>query len=122
MRQLEKHFKKERSSIVRRANKLQLYREDNYDGYTVDDLILGFGLSGNDKILQWIKKGWLRGEKRIIAFNLQKWYFSDKAIQDFIRMHPDQIDPHKFDWHWVHSVCFLDVGRLDDSTYVKRTK
>ena len=122
MRQLEKYFKKERSSIVRRAHYLKLYREDEYEGYSMEDLVFGFGLAGNGKIQQWIKKGWLKGEKKVIAFKVEKWYFTEKDVHKFIKLHPDQLDPNRFDWLWIHDICFGGVGRLDDNKYAERKK
>jgi len=123
MSQLERYLRKERTTIVRRARKLDLYKEDDYDGYSMEDLVLGFGFSGDDKIFQWMRKGWIKGHKKLVAFQLEKYYFGEKAVKDFILNHPDQLNPHKFDWLWIADILTgsKGLGRLDEDSYGERT-
>src|SRR5258706_4103649 len=77
MCKIEEYLKKDRSSIVRRAHRLGLYQEDNGDGYSMDSLCLALGVTNELKVYQWIQNGWLKGEKKIIAFKQEKWHFTD---------------------------------------------
>lgn len=124
MSKLEKHLRKERSTIVRKAKELGLYREDKEDGHSIDSLAMALGITNDNKIKHWVDRGWLKGEKQTTAFKTVKWYFTDKAVRDFIFAHPQEINPHKVDWLWVVDILAGDrgIGRLDADKYTDRTR
>jgi hypothetical protein len=124
MNELKKHLNKDKITIVRKAHRMGLYRENNGDGYTLADLMLGLGISNNHKIYEWIAKGWLKGKKTIVALKLDQWNFTAKDIREFVLAHPDQLNQHKFDWLWVADILSGDrgIGRLDNDKYTERTR
>jgi len=113
--QLEIHLKKDRLSILRKIEQLRLRKEDNDDGYTLTDLMAGLGTNNYHTVRRWVDKGWLKGTKRKIGSNEEVWNFSAKAIREFIFAHPQEVDPHKFDWLWIIDILAGDngIGALD---------
>lgn len=110
MNELERRLKRHKAAIIRKAYSLGLYKENNGEGYTLADLMIGLGISSNHKIYEWIDKGWLKGKKVIVALRLEQWYFSSNDIRKFILAHPEQINQHKMDWLWVVDILSGEVG------------
>lgn len=79
------------------------------EGYTVQDLFLMFGVY-HARVLQWIERGWLQGTRRHSARTASQhgdwWLFTPQQVREFLRQHPQAVDPQKFDWLAVHDIVF----------------
>jgi hypothetical protein len=109
MRKLQKLIRKHSTSIKSKIAQLGLEREEKAEYYNASQLGDALGIK-HDKVISWIKKGWLRATKRDTAFNHDVWQISLSAIRTFIFEHPNQLDPHRFDWLWVVDVLAGDIG------------
>jgi hypothetical protein len=121
---IAEHLGRTVNAVRGRMQRMQLYKVCK-NGYTMQDLMLGFGIGDHRKIKQWIDNGWLKGKKLSMIDSparQQHWSFKDKNVRDFIIAHPDQIDQHKIDWLWVVDILAGDkgIGRLDDDRYGER--
>jgi hypothetical protein len=119
MKELAEKLERAEYTIRRKAIREGLYQPHTHEGYNMQDLMLGLGVTNHHKIEQWIEDGWLKGRKRRIGVTHQEWHFTDKDIKAFILTHPDEIDPRRFDWLWIVDVLSGGIGRLDDERYAK---
>jgi hypothetical protein len=89
------------------------------DGYTLRGLALALGCDPR-AIKRWIEKGWLRGMRRQTDREQgDLWYFSDAAVRDFIKKHPDAIDHRKAAWPWLVDVLCGGIGELGGNNRVE---
>lgn len=112
MEQLMKHLKRTECSIVRKAYELGLSK--SHEGYTLSALVAAFGVH-HKTIERWVAKGWLRGKRRQTRRTHLPdiWYFSDANVRDFVKRHPEEVNPTKADWLWLVDVlCGIgEIGR-----------
>lgn len=122
MKDLAKYLKKDRNSIRRKAVIMGLYKEKKSDGYSMNEFMMGIGVQNDDRVYKWIENGWLKGKKVTTEFSNVAWYFTDKAIREFIFAHPEELDQRKFDWLWIVDILAGDkgLGRLDEDHYGER--
>ncbi len=121
MRKLQNHLKKYHVTIMKKIQEMGLIREDKNDGYTIADLMSIFGVNHNS-VKKWIEKGWLKGKKTTTAFQHDIWRFSLNTVRKFILSHPDQLNPHKFDWIAIADILAGEngLGRLDEEKYTRK--
>lgn len=74
-------------------------------------LCLGLGCD-HHTVERWLQKGWLKGTKRHTERTRDMWYFTDQSIRDFVRKHPNEIDPRRADWLWLVDVLVGGLGEL----------
>lgn len=101
-----------KASIRAKARKLNLNGKEK-DGYNMAELaeILGY----DTKVIQrWVKLGWLKGKREHVLGDVMPgpWIFTDKAIRDFIRLHPNEIDPRRSDWLSLAEIMLGGLGNL----------
>lgn len=116
------------ASIRGKMQRMSLFRAGR-NGYTMQDIMLGLGVTDHHKVERWISLGWLKGKKLSIddyPARQSPWIFTDKAIREFILTHPDQINPRKLDqesWLWIVDILAGKEGlrRLDEDSYGERT-
>lgn len=86
------------------------------EGYTLRALELALGVD-HHKIQRWVADGWLRGTRRQTErTDVQggdMWLFTDAAIRELVRRHPQEIDPRRADWLWLVDVL-VGLGPLSD--------
>lgn len=109
MDELMKRLDRTEAAIVQKAQQLGLSKIQ--DGYTLNSLVAALGVH-HRTIERWIAKGWLRGKRRQTVRERDVWYFSDNAIRDFIRRHPEEVKPTKADWLWLVDVLTGGLGEL----------
>lgn len=92
----------------------------SHEGYTLTGLASGFGVH-HEKIKRWVEKGWLRGKRRQTRRTHvgDIWYFSDAAVRDFVKHHPEEVDPAKSDWLWLVDVLCDGLGELGGDKRVR---
>lgn len=102
LKKIAKQLGRTQTAVKLKAKRLHLNKTQ--DGYTMRGLCLGLGCD-HHKIERWIAKGWLKGHRRHSDRTPQQggdmWYFSDQAVSKFIKEHPEELDPRRFDWLWV---------------------
>lgn len=121
MRKLQKLLHKRKLSILSKAASLGLTRENNSTCYNASELALSLGVNTN-KIYLWIEKGWLRARKTDTAFAHDVWQILPKDIHSFILSHPNELDPHRFDWLWVVDILSGDGGIGELGTQMRGEK
>lgn len=99
---IAKHLRRTETAVRLKAKRLGMNKTQ--EGYTMRGLCLGLGID-HHKVEKWLANGWIkarrRGSDRTPEQGGDIWYFSDKAIKDFIRHHPEEIDPRRADWLWL---------------------
>lgn len=101
------------TAVRLKAKRLDLRKTD--EGYTMRGLCLGLGCD-HRAVERWLSAGWLRGRRRHSdrspAQGGDIWLFTDKAIRQFIKAHPNEIDPRRADWLWLVDVLVGGLGSL----------
>lgn len=82
------------------------------EGYTLRGLAQALGCDQR-AIKRWMEKGWIKGSRRQTEREQGDiWYFSDAAVRNFIKQHPDAIDHRKAAWPWLADVLTGGIGEL----------
>lgn len=99
------------ASIIQKAQQLGLSKM--HEGYTMNALAAGFGVH-YDTVERWVEKGWLKGKRRQTrrTYKGDIWYFSDANVREFVKRHPEHVDPRKADWLWLVDVLCGGLGEL----------
>jgi hypothetical protein len=86
------------------------------EGYTLRALCLGLGVTNHHRVQHWIDKGWLKGTRRQTERTESQggdvWLFTDQAIREFVRRHPEEIDLRRVDKYWFLDVIMGGLGEL----------
>jgi len=105
------HLGRTDTAVKLKAKRLGVNKCDQ-EGYTQRGLCAGLGCN-HRKIKRWISNGWLKGSRRQTERAVDDtWYFSDFAIYQFIKEHPEEIDPRRADWLWLVDIMAGGVGEL----------
>jgi hypothetical protein len=109
---IAKHLGRTRTAVKLKAKRLGTSK--TAEGYTMRGLCLGLGVD-HHKVTKWVERGWMKGSRRNSdrTSNGDIWYFSDRAIKEMVRTHPEEIDPRRVEWLWFIDVL-LGVGSLID--------
>lgn len=103
--QLSEQLNRTLASVKNQAQKMGLRKVD--EGYTMEDICLGFQCDTR-KIRQWITAGWLRAQRRQSARTEAQggdfYFFSEAALQRFLRLYPQSLVNLRFDYLWVHDL------------------
>lgn len=106
---IAKRLRRPESSVVNKLKRMGTSRRVR-DGYTMRELELCLG-EDHHKIAQWIKNGWLQdrlqGTRRHDGNGNEIHRIREKAILNFIRDYPQEINLGKVDQTW-----FLDLVLL----------
>jgi transposase len=97
------------ASIIQKAQQLGINKIS--EGYSLNALVAGFGVH-HKTIERWIDKGWLKGKRRQTERERDIWYFSDTNVRDFVKRHPEEVNPTKTDWIWLVDVLCGGIGEL----------
>ena len=93
-----------RTKVAVKLKAKRLGMNKTQEGYTMRGLCLALGCD-HHKVEKWLSLGWLKGKRRQSERTMQQggdmWLFTDKAIRQLIRNHPNEIDPRRMDWLWV---------------------
>jgi transcriptional regulator with XRE-family HTH domain len=116
--QLAQKLERTEAAVYLKAQGLGLNK--SHEGYTLRGLAAAFGVSV-DTVKRWIDKGWLKGKRRQSRREQvgDIWYFSDAAVKDFVRRHPEAVDPAKADWLWLVDVLCGGIGELGNSRVLR---
>lgn len=84
------------------------------EGYTMRGLLMGLGMTSHHRVHYWIEKGWIKATRRQSerSENVDIWLFTDGAIRDFIKNHPQEVDPRRADWLWLVDILVGGLGSL----------
>ena len=95
-------------AVKLKAKRLQL-RKMHTEGMTAQMLALSFGVDSH-VVLRWIRHGWLRARFRNTDRTPQQggdaYYLTDRAIRQFIKSHPEEIDFRRVDKLWFIDLAF----------------
>lgn len=106
---IAKKLRRTKTAVRLKAKRLGI-NKCYQEGYTLRGLCLGLGCD-HHKIRKWIEKGWLKGRRRGTEREANDcWYFSDAAIRDLVRHHPEEIDPRRADWLWLVDILLGEKG------------
>jgi len=110
---IAKHLGRTKTAVKMKAKRLGANKLQ--EGYTMSALCMGLGCDFKT-VKKWIERGWLKGRRR----NTERtdgqgdiWYFSDAAIKEFVRKHPQEVDQRHFDWLWLVDILLGGLGELD---------
>jgi hypothetical protein len=109
---IAKHLGRTQTAVQAKAKRLGASKTQ--EGYTMSGLCLGLGCD-EKTVKKWIERGWLRGQRRKTERTEGQgdiWYFSDAAIRELVRKHPEEIDPRRADWLWLVDVLLGGLGPL----------
>lgn len=70
------------------------------EGYTLQGMADAFGCS-RERILSWVDRGWLRGERRQTNRPNDIWYFSEAAVRSFVKEYRKEVSRTKPDLVWL---------------------
>jgi hypothetical protein len=98
------------TAVKLKAKRLHLNKTQ--EGYTMRGLCLGLGCD-HHKVQRWMERGWLKGKRRQTERDRDIWYFSDKAIREFVKNHPQEVDPRRCDWLWLVDLLVGGLGALE---------
>jgi hypothetical protein len=108
---LARKLNRTKTAVRLRAKRLEINKTQQ-EGYTMRGLCLGLGVS-HHRVAQWLERGWLKGVRRQTERQWRDtWLFRDKAVKRFIKEHPEEIDPRRFDWIWVVDLLTDGLGEL----------
>jgi hypothetical protein len=111
---IAKHLKRTKIAVQLKAKQLGVSKTQ--EGYTMRGLMMGLGVTNHRRIELWIKQGWIRASRRQTENSAcDYWYFSDAGIRDFIKNHPEEVDPRRADWLWLVDVLLggdMGIGSL----------
>lgn len=109
---IARHLGRTQAAVKSKAQRLGASK--SAEGYTMNGLCLGLGCD-EKTVKKWIARGWLRGQRRKTERTEGQgdiWYFSDAAIRELVRRHPEEIDPRRADWLWLVDVLLGGLGPL----------
>jgi hypothetical protein len=109
MRSIAKHLGRTLVAVRLKAKRLELRKSD--EGYTLSALCLGLG-TNHHKVERWLTRGWIKGSRRHTDRTRDMWFFTDQAIRQLVRKHPNEIDPRRVDWIWLVDVLLDGLGDL----------
>ncbi len=99
---IAKHLGRTVTAVKLKSKRLGINQTS--EGYTMRGLCLGLGVD-HHKVEKWLAAGWLRGARRHTERTVMQggdtWYFSDQAIYELVRNHPNEIDPRRVEWIWL---------------------
>lgn len=109
--QLAQKLERTEAAVYLKAQTMGLCK--SHEGYTLKGLAAAFGVH-TDVVKRWVDKGWLKGKRRQSRRELvgDIWYFSDAAVRELVKRHPEAIDPAKADWLWLVDVLCGGLGEL----------
>jgi hypothetical protein len=103
---IAKHLGRTKTAVRLKAKRLGI-NKCYQEGYTMHGLCLGLGCN-HHQAKRWLESGWLKGTRRkterVEPQGGDVWLFTDPAIREFVRRHPEEIDLRRVEKHW-----FLDV-------------
>lgn len=113
---IAKHLHRTKTAVTIKAKKLGVAK--SHEGYTMRGLMVGLGMTNHHRVLFWLEQGWLKGSRRKTERPAERdiWYFSDRAIRDFVRSHPEEVDPRRADWLWLVDVLLGDATGIGSLT------
>lgn len=89
---------------IRMQKKRMKLSRNTMDGYTANSLSLCFGTDVHT-VMTWIRKGWLKAEKRGTARTPQQggdeWFIRPEWVRGFIKKNVAVIDFRKLDKYWL---------------------
>ena len=98
-------FRRSCSAIAVKMTRLRVKR--NLDGYSAYALSIAFGVDVH-KVLNWIRRGLLEGERRGTARTMvqggDSWWITRKSVKRFVLRYPEEVDLCKVEKFW-----FLDL-------------
>lgn len=109
---IAKHLGRTQTAVQSKAKRIGINKHQ--EGYTMTGLCQGLGCD-EKTIKKWIERGWLRGQRRKTERTEGQgdiWYFSDTAIRELVRKHPEEIDPRRAIWLWLVDVLLGGLGSL----------
>lgn len=109
---IAKHLGRTQTAVQSKAKRLGMNKHQ--EGYTMSGLCMGLGCDPQT-VKKWIERRWLRGQRRKTERTEGQgdiWYFSDAAIRELVRKHPEEVDPRHADWLWLVDVLLGGLGPL----------
>lgn len=111
---IAKQLGRTKTAVHLKAKRLSINKTQQ-EGYTMRGLCLGLGCD-HKQVDRWLAKGWLKGRRRETerteAQGGDVWYFSDAAIRELVRKHPEEIDPRRAVWLWLVDLLVGGLGEL----------
>ncbi len=121
---IAKRLRRSESSVVKRLKRTGTSRRVR-DGYTMRDLELCLG-EDHHKISGWIANGWLQdhfqGTRRHGGNGNDIHRIRERAILDFIKSHPQEINLGKVDQTWFLDLVLLKGREVPEAKSPRRTE
>lgn len=99
---IAKHLGRTKTAVKLKAKRLSINKTN--EGYTMRGLMLGLGMTNHHRVQYWMEQG---GDI---------WLFTDIAIRNLVKNHPEEIDPRRADWLWLVDVLVGGLGALGGHT------
>ncbi len=102
--------REERAVITTASRKHVVSRKMNF--YTAGALAKLLGIPRPKQVLQWVKKGWLKGRQSAMSQGqIKLWRFSEKGVVRCLKQRPWLVDLKRMERHYFRSVVIKEWER-----------
>ncbi len=106
---IAKHLGRTQTAVKLKAKRIGV-NKCGQEGYTMRGLCMGLGCN-HHAVARWLERGWIKGRRRQTERpDRDVWLFTDQDIRQFVKQHPQEIDPRRADWLWLVDVLVGGIG------------